>query len=57
MFTYNNMFIEGVQVHLCVQQNQHGYILFRNTGTGEVFIRFFTNASKAKEYIKNYIVN
>jgi hypothetical protein len=57
MFTYDNMFLEGVQVHLCIHENQHGYILFRNTSTGEVLIRFFTSAGKAKEYIKTYIVN
>lgn len=57
MFTYDNMFLEGVQVHLCIHENHHGYILFRNTSTGEVLIRFFTSARKAKEYIKTYIVN
>jgi hypothetical protein len=53
MFIYDNKFMQGIHVHLCVY-NGTGYIIMHDIFTGDLEMRFFTDTSILREYIENY---
>lgn len=54
MHVYDNTFVEGYKVHLCLFDDRLGYIIIYDVHTGIGEIKYFTDLRIAMNFIKKF---
>ena len=54
MHVYDNTFVEGYKVHLCLFDDRLGYIIIYDIHTGIGEMQYFTDLQVAMNFIKEF---